>query len=594
MMKSILLRGVVLVFVILSTWQPPQADAASRLAGNASPYLAMHAEDPVDWREWNAAALAEARRHGRLLLVSVGYFACHWCHVMQRESYRDAEVARLLNGQFIPVKVDKELNAGLDATLQAFSERTRGRAGWPLNVFVTPDGQPLFAMQYAPRDEFLRIAAALAERWRKDRAGLEAAARAASAPVSQPPMPADSRAAYLARAFEEADWLRGGFGAVAKFPQAPQLMALLELHAARPDAKLAELLRLTLDRMAGRGLQDHLSGGFFRYTVDPDWQQPHFEKMLYDNAQLALIYGRAARLLGDERHAAAARRTLDFLMARMERDGAFVASLSALDAAGVEGGSYLWPAGRIEALLDAEEWRAVRALWALDSAPPFEAGFLPAPQREASAAEAGLQQSAWAKLAKARTGSQAPRDEKIVAGWNGLLLAALAESAEKTHAVAAERLYRFIRSRLWTGQALHKGVSGGQVLPGAELEDYAYAAFGVWHYALARGDEEARRFALELQRAAWRRFHRQGVFHLEARRLLAAGADAWEDGYLPAPAPVLVGLGLQSGDAGLAAMASKALARARGMPSGDPFWRASLVAILARPGASADASRSGR
>ena len=595
MVKSILLRGALLVLLISSAWQPLQVGAASRLAGNASPYLAMHAGDPVDWHEWGAAALAEARRQDRLLLVSVGYFACHWCHVMQRESYRDAEVARLLNAQFVPVKVDKELNAALDAMLQDFSERTRGRAGWPLNVFVTPDGYPLFAMQYASREEFLRIAGVLAERWRKDRARLQAAARAAAVSSPEPLLPGDLRAAYLGRAFEEADWLRGGFGAVAKFPQAPQLLTLLDLQAESPDAKLAEFLRLTLDRMAERGLQDHVSGGFFRYTVDPDWLQPHFEKMLYDNAQLALIYGRAARILGDERYARLVRKTLDFVLARMAAGGAYVASLSAVDAAGVEGASYLWPAQQLQALLTEQEWQAVRSLWALDAPAHFASGFLPAPQREASVAELALQQSAWRKLAAARSDIRVPRDEKVVSGWNGLLLAALAESADIApgpHA-AAEQLYRFIHEQLWTGQALHKGVAGGQVLSGAELEDYAYVAFGVWRYAAIRGDDAARRFAVQLQRAAWQRFYKRGVFQLEAQRLLAAASDAWEDGYLPAPAPLLVELGLQSGDAELAAKATKALVRARKTVGGDPFWRSGLVrlAIPAQPGASAGVSR---
>ncbi len=598
MMKSILLRGALLVLLISSAWQPLPVGAASRLAGNVSPYLAMHAGDPVEWHEWGAAALAEARRQDRLLLVSVGYFACHWCHVMQRESYRDAEVARLLNAQFVPVKVDKELNAALDATLQDFSERTRGRAGWPLNVFVTPDGYPLFAMQYASRDEFMRIAGVLAERWRKDRARLQAAARAAAVSSPEPLLPGDLRAAYLSRAFEEADWLRGGFGAVAKFPQAPQLVALLELQAESPDAKLAEFLHLTLDRMAERGLQDHVFGGFFRYTVDPDWLQPHFEKMLYDNAQLALIYGRAARILGDERYARVARETLDFVLARMASGGAYVASLSAIDAAGVEGASYLWLVQPLQAVLTEQEWQAVRSLWALDSPAHFAAGFLPAPQREASAAELALQQSAWRKLASARAEAQVPRDEKVVSGWNGLLLAALAESAaapQGPHAAAAEQLYRFIHERLWTGQALRKGMAGGKALSGAELEDYAYAAFGVWRYATVRGDEAARRFAIQLQRAAWQRFYKRGVFQLEEQRLLATASDAWEDGYLPAPAPLLVELGLQSGNAELAAKAAKALARARKTVGGDPFWRSGLVrlAIPARPGASAGVSRSG-
>lgn len=581
--KTILLHCAALAVVVLPLLPFAGAWAAPRLAGHASPYLAMHADDPVEWRTWGPEALAEARRQNRLLLVSVGYYACHWCHVIQRESYRDAEVARLLNGQFVPVKVDKELNAALDAALQGFSERTRGRAGWPLNVFVTPAGYPLFAMQYAPRAEFLHIAAALAERWRKEAKTLDALARAAAAAAPEPPLPGDLQAAYLGRVFEEADSLRGGFGATAKFPQAPQLAALLDVQAARPDAKAAEFLRLTLDQMADRGLFDHLAGGFFRYTVDPDWQQPHFEKMLYDNAQLASVYLQAARVLGDERYARLARQALDFVLARMALGDAYVASLSAVDGDGVEGGAYLWPAAHIEAALDAAEWQTVRRLWGLDRPAEFEAGYLPAPHGPVSVAEAGLQRSAWVKLAAVRGGTGIPRDEKIVAGWNGLMLAALADAGGQSprHAAAATRLYRFVRERLWTDRSLGKAVSGERVLQGAELEDYAYVALGVWRYAQMSGDGEARRFAIQLQREGWRRFYRRGGFRLEEQSLVQAAADAWEDGYTSAPAPLLVRLGLLSGDAGLAARAAKILAAALKTGRGDPFWRAGLLSAAA-------------
>lgn len=576
------LHRVALIVAILSLLPFAGAWAASRLAGHASPYLAMHADDPVDWRAWGPEALAEARRQNRLLLVSVGYYACHWCHVMQRESYQDAEVARLLNDRFIPVKVDKELNAALDAALQGFSERTRGRAGWPLNVFVTPAGYPLFAMQYAPRAEFLRIAAALAERWRKEGKTLDALARSAAMVEPEPLLPRDLPAAYLGRVFEQADLLRGGFGMTAKFPQVPQLATLLELQAGRHDTKVAEFLRLTLDQMADRGLFDHLAGGFFRYTVDPDWQQPHFEKMLYDNAQLASVYLQAAQVLGDERYGQLARRVLDFVLARMASGDAYVASLSAIDADGVEGGAYLWPAARIEATLDEAEWQAVRRLWGLDRPAEFAAGYLPAPHGRVSAIEAGLQQSAWAKLATVRGANRIPRDDKVVAGWNGLMLAALAESGETSalHAAAAARLYRFVRDRLWTGQGLRKAVSGGLALAGAELEDYAYVAQGVWRYAQMSGDGEARSLALRLQREGWRRFHKRGDFRLEEQSLVLAASDAWEDGHTPAPAPLLIKLAMVSGDAELAARAAKALAVALKEGRGDPFWRAGLLSAV--------------
>ncbi|NWG86671.1 MAG: thioredoxin domain-containing protein [Hydrogenophilaceae bacterium] len=565
------------------SWLFNPVHAATRLAGHASPYLAMHADDPVDWREWGPAAMAEAKRQNRLLLVSVGYFACHWCHVMQRESYRDAEVARLLNAHYIPVKVDRELNAALDAALQAFSERTRGRSGWPLNVFITPEGYPLFAMQYAPRDEFLRIGTALAERWRADAAQLKAVAQAAAIVAPQPRLPADLRAAFISRSLEEADLLRGGFGTAAKFPLAPQLAVLLDFQARQPNAELADFLSLTLDQMAGRGLFDHVAGGFFRYTVDPDWQQPHFEKMLYDNAQLASLYLQAARVLRQPRYRAVAERTLDFVLARMALADAFVASLSAIDADGVEGGAYLWPADRIKALLSEAEWPVVQRLWALDRVPEFEAGHLPFAQGPVTAAEDRLQRSAWTKLAQGRINRVIPRDEKIVAGWNGLLLAALAESGRELprHAEAAAKLYHVIQGRLWDGRRLHKGLSANGALAGAELEDYAYVARGAWHYAQASGDQAARQFSLQVQRQAWQRFYKADGFRLEERELVIAKTDAWEEGHTPAPAPLLVELGLMSGEADLQRRARNALTQALKSARGDVFWRAGLVRLAA-------------
>ncbi len=579
-MHSVLRMAVGLIAALgLGADQP--AAAGNRLAGHPSPYLAMHAQDPVQWREWDEAALAEARRQNRLLLVSVGYFACHWCHVMQRETFLDPEAARLINAEFIPVKVDREVNAALDTALQDFAQRVGGRSGWPLNVFVTPEGHPLFAMQYAPRAEFMRTAQELGARWRQNAAGLAALARAASAAPEPAPPPADLPGAFARRAQEEADPLRGGFGQTAKFPLVPQLAAVLELQRAAPQAERAEFLRLTLDQMAGQALYDHVSGGFFRYTVDPDWQAPHFEKMLYDNAQLAALYLRAAEALGEPRYRAVALETLDFLLAQMREGPAFVASLSAVDRAGVEGGAYLWQAEAIRALLSPQEWQAVRRLWVLDRPAEFEAGYLPAPVSGPGAGEAALVRQALARLRAAGKWQGIPRDGKQLAGWNGLALAALAEAGrhEPRYAEAAAGLYRFLRERLWDGRRLHKGRSAGQSLGGAELEDYAYAALGVWRYARAQGDAQARRFALELQRQAWRRFHRDGAFRLEERALLAAAADAWEDGHTPAPAAVLVGLGLESQDARLAGLAAKALAQARRGAGGDPFWRASLAVL---------------
>ena len=269
------------------------AQLTNRLAGHPSPYLAMHGKDPVHWQDWGPEVLRLAQAENKLVFISSGYFACHWCHVMQRESYHDPAIAELLNRHFIAVKLDRELHPALDAHLIAFVERTQGNAGWPLNVFLTPAGNPLVGLTYAPPAKFRELLQRLAETWTKEAAALKDVARRAAAELgAQAASPAVSpdlgalRIQLSAQALQLGDELQGGFGRQSRFPMIPQLLALLELLEIQPDARLRSLLQLTLDQMAGQGLRDHLGGGFFRYTVDPGWQIPHYEKMLYTNAMM--------------------------------------------------------------------------------------------------------------------------------------------------------------------------------------------------------------------------------------------------------------------------------------------------------------------
>ncbi len=563
--------------------QPAPLQAANRLAGHASPYLAQHATDPVQWLEWGPEALQEARRSNRLVLVSLGYYACHWCHVMQRETWADAEAARLINTQYVAVKVDREVNASLDAALQAFSERTRGIAGWPLNVFLTPEGYPLFAMTYAPREEFMQIAAALAERWRRDASTLSKLARDA-AKQDAPRVISDLPRAFLSVARAEADMLRGGFGATAKFPMVPQLMALLEFQARKPDAQTEEFLRLTLRQMATGGLRDHVGGGFFRYTVDPDWHEPHFEKMLYDNAQLGELYLRAAEVLKEPAYRRIGLETVDFMLAEMTVDKGsaargLVASLSALDEKGREGGVYLWDKSALRRILGPQDYALLERVWGLERAAVFEGGYLPLEMRAPTQDERPRMDAVLARLKGVRQERIIPRDVKVLAGWNGLALAAFSAAAriEPRYRRHADALYDFVRSSLWDGKRLSKGGSGARVLPGAELEDYAYLAHGVARYAAALGRDDAWRFLRTLQAEAWRRFHDGKAFRMEETSMLASDhADAWEDGHTPAPAAVLTrvsrGLGGTEAKRGSAAWLS-----ARANATGNPLWRASLA-----------------
>ena len=252
-----LASGFMLFLVVLAAGTVGAAPLENQMRKHASPYLALHGDDPVLWQEWNAASVERARREGKLLYLSIGYFSCHWCHVMQRESYRNAEIARTLNTHFIPVKVDRELEPALDARLIEFSEKTRGRSGWPLNVFVTPDGHPLYATLYHPPQEFMTIIVRVEQLWRNDRARLMQLARVEAVKSQGPGKPQVSgeqarglAGQVVAEALKQADSVQGGFGDQSKFPQFPQLSFLLAHYEHTKDKRLGEFLLLTFDAMA--------------------------------------------------------------------------------------------------------------------------------------------------------------------------------------------------------------------------------------------------------------------------------------------------------------------------------------------------------
>lgn len=565
----------------------PLASAAreNRLAGHPSPYLALHGTDPVAWCAWGEEVLREARASGKPLLVSVGYFSCHWCHVMQRESYRDPAIAALLNRAFIPVKVDREIHGGLDAMLQDFAERTRGIAGWPLNVILTPEGYPLAAVLYAPPDEFRDFLLRVEERWRGGSVELSRLAREAVVPPAQAAamklVPATVREAErrFARAvLAESDSLAGGFGQVSRFPHAPQLLAMLGLLPRHPE--LGAFLRLTLDVMARRGLRDHVFGGFFRYTVDPDWSTPHFEKMLYDNAQIARLYLLAARHPGSEAHVETARTTLDFMLDVLRHpEGGFMTSASALDARGIEGGDYRWERETLERALTPEDFARVRVAWGHG-----DDGWLPMLPATADATQLRELARIHARL-RAQRPARPPLDNKRLAGLNGLALIVLAQAAplDARYRLAARDTRDFLAS-LWRDGRLAKGRAGPVELPDAELDDYAWAARGLWDYAALARDASARRLALDLAHAAWATFHARGGFVLDAGGLLPGmpREPAPPDGAIASSAAALIVLSLDSGDAGLIRKARAALEHAAGDVLRDPFGHASYIPLLGR------------
>jgi len=480
------------------------------LAEASSPYLAMHADDPVAWQTWSAETLERARAEGRLILVSSGFFACHWCHVLQQESFRDPAFARLLNSAFMPIKVDREAEPALDAELRRAMQAIRGRAGWPLNLVLTPDGDPLYGFVYAPRPELMTRLQRLRRLWQANPDRLRALARSASdelrpMPTPSSPMPpAEARALLRAALLAEADPLAGGFGHGAKFPQAPRLLAMLRLIEQQRDDALENLLLTTLEAMARGGLRDQLGGGFFRYTIDPDWQFPHFEQMLIDQALLARVYLRAGRLFGRPELGAVGRDLIQVILRDFTRpEGGFVAAISALDAMGVEGGDYLWSAEALARVLDGPQLEAVRR-WTWVGHETWGPGRLPL-----RPGDGVIDQQARSRLLKARPRPVHPRDEQAPLAANGQLLATLAEvcqDGQRAACDAGDRQARYLRA-----------------IPLASIDELQAAvslAGGLAHWGRIRREEDDLARALSLLRAAAQDF---------------GGAHGWQLSHRPLP-----------------------------------------------------------
>lgn len=551
--------GAIALALVLVIFLAPSVFAASlqnTLRDNPSPYLALHGEDPVAWQSWGPDAFSAARADKRLIMVSLGYFACHWCHVMQRESFRNEAIASRLNADYVAIKVDREQHPGIDARLIDFAERTVGRAGWPLNVFLTPDGYPLVAVLYQPPERFLDSLVRLSQRWHREPDKLHALAVAAQAGLrgataeSQEPVSIEAaRKRLFDTALQYADTISGGFGQQSKFPMSPVLTALL-MGVERGEApeEMREFLITTLDHMAALGLRDHLHGGFFRYTVDPDWHTPHYEKMLYDNAQLAELYVRAARVLEQPRYLVIAFDTLDFVLAHMAHpEGGYISSLSAQDKDGREGGDYLWTRDQLGEVLDEAAFKLINVIWDLRTPVAGGEGFLPRPLHTPAQAAQLLgiptaqsqadYQRARQLLIAARGDYSPPRDDKVIAAWNGLLLRALVVAASapggERFQAPADRLAAFIREAFGASDGLHR-LAGNSTTP-ATLEDYVFLASGLDAWSRWRDDAPARRTAEAWLAEAHARFHDADGWRRDRDALLRYGdaVPALPDDALP-------------------------------------------------------------
>ena len=486
---------------------------SNRLIHETSPYLRQHAHNPVDWYPWGSEALAKAKNEDKPILLSIGYSACHWCHVMEHESFEDEAVARVMNELFVSIKVDREERPDLDRIYQTAHQLLTGRpGGWPLNMFLTPaDHVPFFGGTYFPKSArygmpaFTDLLRQIAAVWRERRHDVEQQnmalrdlfMRLEPASSSTPPTeaPLAQAVAQLKRDF---DPRHGGFGAAPKFPH-PTSLALLLRHwarrrvAGRDDSEALHAVRHTLQRMAQGGLYDQLGGGFCRYAVDERWEIPHFEKMLYDNAQLLPLYTDAGQVTGDSRFKRVALETGAWVIREMQSPGGGYYSTLDADSEGHEGKFYVWDSDEIRSLLGAEEWEIIEAHYGLQDGPNFEgrwhlnvradfAALADRLQRPETEIEA-LLDAARAKLFAAREQRVRPgRDEKILTSWNGMMIQGMARAGRlldvPEFTTSAERAFDFVRAQLWRDGRLLATAKDGKAHLNAYLDDYVHLIDG--------------------------------------------------------------------------------------------------------------------
>jgi uncharacterized protein YyaL (SSP411 family) len=467
--------------------------SVNRLAEETSPYLLQHADNPVDWYPWGEEAFAKARDEDKPILLSVGYAACHWCHVMEHESFEDDETAALMNEGFVNIKVDREERPDVDSLYMDAVVALTGHGGWPMTVFLTPEGEPFLGGTYYPPEprhglpSFKQVLAAVSDAYKERRGDVAEQAAALVQAVSREVSPSADpltesllgQASRNLRAQFDSEW--GGWGGAPKFPQPSVLEFLLRMHL-RGDEDALPMVTATLDAMAAGGMYDLLGGGFHRYSVDRQWLVPHFEKMLYDNALLAATYLHAWVVTREELYRRVAAETLDYLLRELRLPEGGFASAQDADTDGVEGLTFTWTPeeGAREELLQ-----------------PFEHGrFI---------IRGELDDEERRRLFELREQRTKPaRDDKAIAAWNGLALAALAEAGRRLeredYVDAASALGEFLLGPLSTGEGrLHRTFRAGQAKGTGYLEDYADVANGLLELHVATGElrwlEEANRLA---------------------------------------------------------------------------------------------------
>jgi uncharacterized protein YyaL (SSP411 family) len=526
----------------------------NRLAREKSPYLLQHARNPVDWFAWSGEAFEAARREDKPVFLSVGYSTCHWCHVMERESFEDERVGKFLNEHFVSIKVDREERPDVDKIYMTFVQATTGGGGWPMSVFLTPDLKPFYGGTYFPpearfgRPGFLQLLQHIAALWREKKkdivlsageihARLEAATGNSAASDSLPTGEDLKNATAFFK--QQYDPQHGGFGGAPKFPQPSVPLFLLRMARRFADADAARMVRHTCERMAAGGIHDQLDGGFARYSVDAEWLVPHFEKMLYDNAQLAQLYldmhladlrlgsgrlpqGARPGQASNSPFAEVVRDILDYVLRDMTDPGGGFYSAEDADSEGHEGKFYCWTREELSSLLSPEEFNVAVKYFGITAEGNFVDHSHPKPltgQNVLSIAnpafESGdnaLLASARRKMFEARSRRERPhRDDKVLASWNGLMLGAFARAGailgEEKYLTAAEKNLKFILEKLWQGGTLYHRWRDGEHDRVQLLEGYAFLLSGVIELYEVTLQPEHLDFAIALAEAMLAKFH---------------------------------------------------------------------------------------
>jgi len=474
-------------------------DRENRLAEETSPYLQQHARNPVDWYPWGEEALEKSRREDKPILLSIGYSACHWCHVMERESFENDDIAAMMNESFVSIKVDREERPDIDEIYMSAVQIMTGSGGWPLTVFLTPELEPFYGGTYFPPEDrwgrpgFSTVLREIARVFREDRSRVRETSKALTERIQSLAVVPSSRELMTRSLIHQAarelalrfDSREGGFSAAPKFPPTGAISLLLRYHASSRDPDALAMVELTLDKMAAGGMYDHLGGGFHRYSTDAAWLVPHFEKMLYDNALLARAYLEAYQVTGKEDYARVARETLEWVLREMQDEEGGYYSTKDADSEGVEGKFYVWSEKEVRTLLGPRADEFCRSYdvtaggnWEGENILHRPAGF----SSSDTALEASLQDAREVLLREREKRVHPGLDDKVLTSWNGLTIIAMARGyrvlGDERFLESARKAARFLEDRMEEGGRLLATYRSGRARLKAYLDDYAFLLGG--------------------------------------------------------------------------------------------------------------------